>query len=133
MLSMSQRHDIANELRELKIQLINYRGKNLKELPEPIQKSIRKQPALGTFTSSGLEHVTTILDRIDWAIFYLKDPDFPANIKSLRVPQSKPDHKDTNVISPPPPSVTSDTPSKPSTTLKMPTGIDFGPFDPRKK
>ncbi len=119
MLTQDQRNTIANQIASLQKQLLPYRELLFREAPHDLQKQIRAQNALGAITSGGLESVVSILDRMTWAVYYLKNPDFPENDNPKPAPKS--------VEAQPVPIQRAPQAAKPSSTA-----IDFGPFDPRK-
>lgn len=117
MLTMEQRLVLAEHLQHLRKRLQERPELALRDLPKDLQQTIREQKVLGSITSSGLEYVTTIIDRIDWAIYYLSEPSFPANQKvaaeaepqpeATKPAERKNDHRDVH-------------------------SLDFGPFDPTR-
>lgn len=127
MLSMPQRQQLAAALKQLRDRLRPYNLSLLKELPTELQAEVRSQKLLGAITSSGIEHVNKIIDRLTWASHYLTDPNFPANMTTASTPKKTPKTADLPPPQsrplppvPPPPAVVDDDPT-----------IDFGPFAPR--
>lgn len=156
MISSQERLQLVEDLKLLRTALFKHTENYelLKELPEPLQEEIRSYNSLNPLTSSGIEHITTIIDRINMAIFYLADPDFPDNwdgreVTQLTKPTAPPTPPSPTVEPPatpqPAPQLTSSpVPQSTSQPVPQPTSstnspvqphpkdqLDFGPFDPR--
>lgn len=117
MLTIQQRHDLANSLQKLKEKLQPYSSETIHQLPKELQIAVRSHKTLGPITSSGLERVDKLIKRINWAIFYLTNPRFPQDFQQPTNPPAQPDKPTA------PPPTTPPTPP--------PAELDFGPFDPR--
>lgn len=128
MMDMRQRQQLAHELEQLRQKLLPYEQKNVKELPDELQKRVRSYRVLGSITSSGLEYVASILGRLVWASHYLTDPGFPANYKAP--PQTAKISHDSTKPAPPADPI-AEQPLRPMSP-SIGQELDFGPFDPRK-
>lgn len=97
----------SKQLSSLRERLFSYETRLLKELPVELRDEINQyEDIIGPFTTSGIEHVTAIIDRLMWAVYYFENPD------SL----SKPPTLEKNPA------------EKPKITQS--SQLDFGPFDP---
>lgn len=130
-----EREALARQLEQLLAKLTSYdKTMLLRDLPAELQKTVRSLRLIGPITSSGIEKVYNIANRVDFAIFGLRNPVFSydngifrrntegATNKILPI-QPKP----TQLAKPP----VSLSPPK-QTTLQPKQEMDFGPFDPRK-
>lgn len=63
------------QLNILKRVLVDRPEALVRELPADIRERVMANELLGTLTSSGLEKITSIIDRINWAIYYLSNPE----------------------------------------------------------
>ena len=125
MLTMNERLAIAAQLKKLREQLVGYQDRLFRELPKDIQQTIHAEPALHPITSSGLERTTAIIDRINLAVYYYTDPDFPQNYQ----PENQARNVKPAAVEVPlavKKAVPTDTP-----VPTEPATLDFGPFDPR--
>ncbi len=138
MMNMQERQTMANQLAKLRAQIIQYDDWVLKAIPPDLQQQARSFSALQPITSSGLEPVHTIINRLDWAIHFLNDPHFPENQQKQRTSMASTSIRqvvDTSRNSPPQynnqePKVTAmKLVSQPATTSSKP--LDFGPFGPK--
>jgi hypothetical protein len=101
-------------------------------LPSDLQKKIRGyQNLIGPITSSGLEHVYQVFNRLDFARYKLEYPESQAK-KTGGAEKSKP-AQSQNLSTNSSQSVTiTRLPSEEKHTDTASPTLDFGPFDPRK-
>ena len=115
MLSPTEREALAMELVHLRDKLVKEPAVFLRDVPDILEDQIREQAILGSLTSDGLERVNAIIDRINWAIYYLNDLDF--------LPQPGPTAT--------PAAGTTDSAHREETESASDRLLNFGPFDPR--
>lgn len=90
MLATESRIQLIKQLITLQAKLAKKPLGLIRDLPDEIQKEIRQFSIIGPFTAGGLERVTGIIERINWAVYYLNDPNFPQSYhkrKSLAAKQ----------------------------------------------
>lgn len=134
---MTERQQVALQLKQLKEKLRSYNQSLIREVPNELQHSIRSQKTLGPITTSGLEHVDNIIERINWSIYYLTDPSFPRkpaepappSPKPAPVPAPEPKNQPAPIIPP------LGSPSQPTQAPlpPKPGELNFGPYDPRER
>ncbi len=134
--TQNERESYARRLQATLEKLKDKGRQTLKDLPEPLQKELREYELLGNLTSSGLEHVDGLIDRIGWLIYYLNDPTFPANYtipKSTQIPVNKNPQERSHPVAQPDlhPTPTATTNNSPLNLSPEDKELEFGPFDPR--
>jgi hypothetical protein len=139
-LNPQERTATTARLRHLLEQLLPYcNGSMVKSLPDPIRKALYDEPFAQPITSSGLEYVYQIANRIDFAVYGLGDDSFDVidnQFYSRNAPPAAPVATVASIPSPTPQpisqplSVPIQRQQPPSTP---PNDLDFGPFDPRRK
>ncbi len=133
MLSMDERQALAGQLEKLHTDLEAYEDGLIQSLPSELKKRVHSQVILGTMTSSGLEHVSSILNRINWAIYYLTDPDFTRRYEAKqRTRQQQAFASAIQATPSPTPSAQYSTPASKLEEPESQINLDFGPFDPRQ-
>lgn len=128
-ISMDQRKTLAEQMRHTIAQLEGYdKSIQLRDLPDPLQKEIRAYQLIGPLTSSGLEYVYNVINRLAVAIFALPDPLFAIEDNRFKRTDILTSH---NTVSS---SAETDTKpiTQPAPTPSKNNELDFGPFDPRK-
>lgn len=144
MLTYEEQKELADQIAHLRDQLIQYdKDAVFRDLPESLQKQLRNTPLLGPVTSSGIEHIYNVFNRLDTVVYALRSEHYQTDgvIIHRKKPRgraekaylSETDKPSTNVVKHVPitrPLTQHDT----SRTQKNATGqLDFGPFYPRKE
>ena len=129
-LSLEQRENLAQEMATTLARLQQQEPNTLlRELPDDLQKTIRSYKVIGPITSSGIEHVYQLFNRLDFAIDGLHNPEFVVEASGHHYRQSAPTETAHPKVSTN--STENDTidrlPAAPT-----PAPLDFGPYDPRK-
>lgn len=153
---MTEREIIARRMDQI-LKLLQERESLIlfNQLPEDLQKQVRALPMIGPITSSGIEKIYNIYNRIDFTVYALRNPNLAIDGNNfVRINQSKPilnNSDEQPVLSAQPqqttvpisvkrvqqPPTVNTAPIVPSSgtniaTESSPT-LDFGPFDPRQK
>lgn len=131
MLSMTERLELAKQLRKLRTSLTSRPETYIRDLPQELQSSMRRYAILGPITSSGLEKTRSIIDRINWSIHYLNDPTFPQSYYAEQAKTEERGKKQDDAEASP--TDTAPTPKPVNANIQEGNELDFGPFDPRKR
>lgn len=118
-------------LKSLKADLMDYRDRQIKDLPSEIQSRVHNESILGPITSSGLERVSDIIIRIMWLSLFLENPHLANSAKQNNYNNNDDHHQPT----PAPPAIVKpiiQTSPKPKPTIVNNQKLDFGPYDPAK-
>ncbi len=95
----------------------------IREIPAEVQKQLQELTIIGPITSSGIEHVYQIDNRITLALFRLKRG-LPADWQSKKPTTGPPPVAKTPIITPSP---TEQLVTEPTDT----DHLDFGPYSPK--
>lgn len=131
MLTNSERQQLAKKLQDLAAKIRDYPTEILvRDLPPELQQAIREQPVVGPITSSGLEHVYQIFNRLDFARHDLLNQAVDVDAEGHTYAR-----KQANPVTPSTNQTKDETITRfPESTATAATSpLDFGPFDPRRK
>jgi hypothetical protein len=132
LLNDKEREHLVAQLEKILQELLTRQEPLLRDLPQTLQQKIRSHDVIGPITSSGLEHVSSLIDRLMWLIYYLNNPEYIEIDESIETqPTGDLPTKPASAKTTPRPQIRETSSEESSKSHPPEPEFDFGPFDPR--